>query len=483
MEVEIGTPADAQPTKPPTPAAPPAAPEPPPTPEQIAADQDKLMESMGWKAPTPKPEPALVAPPPPEPAAVEPPPAEPVAPEPPAPAPEPEPEPLVDRTADIIAQTARETGREVARAIQPAPAAPAEPALELSPDDQEDLNAISFLSQTDPKYAGKEKSFKDYLRKLYARQTEWEKANPDGEFNIADEEHADWYEANHPGVELKDIEKGKARLEARAEYDREFGPQIRALKQEQVLREKMPYIMSNVSKRVGDLVERVDPELAKKVRDASGRIVTGDKLKQVEETEDPVTVNVLMETTMNEVFPLLRELEMMGTDGLDYRLDPRNPQHQVLDIFRREKEAQMAEAPKDQQVVNGKQWVTISEMSRMARGKSPAEIADLEKQYWVLTVDDLAELLIDQSAKKAKAQIAQYNELETKRQKRRGSSTPPTAQPPPVPAPKPPVPAPAPSSPKPMSPSLSSTSDVVTSPKRADEQIKSEAERFIANQF
>lgn len=388
-----------------------------------------------------------------------------------------EPEVIVEEpvTPKVIRQIARETVdamREPAAPPAPEPDAPTPP--ELSAEDAEDLRIIQFLERTDPKFTGKADAWVDYCRKVYAYQDKWESENTDKDYNPTDEEHADFFKGTTPPVDAHTLEGGKIDMRVEERYEKRVKPEMDKMRARRALEQNTAVIADNVDKGLHRLVKQASPELAVLLSKSDGTPnMTQAQIAEAHKA-DPIAAAILDETAKH-LEPILIELEksvVMDEQGnYPYKLNPSTNQvHQHIEKYRAQAEANMRNAPPEVRTVNGKQWISMVELDQKVRGvqnskQSPqqrqAQVDALNSQYWVLTIDHVAELVIDDFGKKAKKLIADTDALAQKKYKP-GAPATPSAQP--APSAQPPAaPRLAPvSTARPRPPSFASASDALT---------------------
>lgn len=457
----------------PAPAEPAKEPEPAPTPEELAERQEEVIKSMGWeglvqpdKAKTDEPK---------EPAKDAEPPAEPTAKEPEA-TKEPVTPPAAAVTKEDVEAAAKRAAELVAEqrplpAPAPAPAAPAAPALpmaptELSPDDRKDYDTIAFLEQTQPdKYKGRTQAFLQFTKDYYAYQDAWS-AKPENQGQVFDpesDEHATWLAKHDPGTSDKEIEEGRELMLEERVYNNRLKPVLDQIKQEQVIKETKPIAIQNVALNTLKVVEAVNPELAKLLKDDAGNpSFTKESIAAVGEA-DPIAASVLQRLCAAELEPMVYALEM-SVAGVQIK-DPRITQ--IVSTAERDKlKAPAAERSKD-----GKTFTTIADFNRMDEAQ--------RQQHYTLTVDDIEEMIVAETAKKAKALIedfdnvakAKYKPGDKVTQSRTTRTTEPQPNPPP------------PSGGKPRPPSTSTSGDTARTSDQPSPNLKKYQETMVETMY
>jgi hypothetical protein len=430
--------------KPPVPPKPNVEPEPDPanpvvvpTSEEIEKNAKDLYSTLGWGEPpvtikdTPAGEGTAEVAPAGGAAAA--------APEAPKPEPEPELEPEPEPTTeDIITRTADRVGQSIARAMKPAEPTNQpvnKPDVELSPEDSEYLDVIRFLERKQPaKYSGAAAKFLAYVKAHYAYQDAWAAANPGKEYDMNDSDHVQWYEQNSPDLDHNVLDRAKIDMRVEKEVNDRLEPELKQKRVEAAIQRDVPKIAMKVTKRIHEFMGLVDPTLQALITDDKGNpLMTDASTKKIEEA-DPIAFEVCEELTRNSLEPLLLELGKTMVPELEHKIDPRtNLAHRAIDVFRAEKEGQLKQMPSKDRQKNGRDWITISEYqqrenrinnSSKSDQEKNSELNDLAANYWCLDVDDLEGLIVDSTAKKAKAIIEKRNKTASKKYGKTEANTP-----------------------------------------------------------
>jgi hypothetical protein len=303
----------------------------------------------------------------------------------------------------------------VARVLKPetqAPATAAQPATDLTAEDQSDLNAIQYLERTNPReYHGRGQQFIDYCKARYAYESKWAQDNPDKELDANDEEHQRWYQEHQPDIDLKQLEDAHLDMKVDERFEKRLKPKEDAEKAEKAFAREVPKIGAQVSQSIVHMIGAVNPELVKLVTDANGRpVLTEESINKVDEA-DPIAKEVMDDVVANHLEPMILELEKTQIPELKYRLNPQgNPIHARIASFIENKERDMASAPADVRSQNGKEWVSLSEYARRANSingsnlppaEKQRELAQLDADAWTISVDMIEELITDDCAKLA----------------------------------------------------------------------------------
>lgn len=479
----------------PTPPATQVEPDGPPpkvlSPEEFKAKRADVSRSMGWGEPVEAIAPAVQPERQPEPVVA---PVAPVAPVVPVVTPPEPPVKPLDAKA-LIRETATAVGREVARAVRPEPPvvveAPA-PAFDLSPEDQGDFDLALFLAEQEPqKYGALPARLLEYFKALYGYQDKWLAENPGKQFEPNEPEHEAWFAAHPAPISGDLLEKARVDREVEKRVSQRMRPleeRITMVDSEKALTAALPAINQTVNVWQHNLVRAVDPELAKLLLTDGKVAMTKENIERLDQT-DPVAKAVLdsMCATLN---PVIAELERTAVPGARYRLEPdKNEVHRFIDNQRKAIEKDLQKATKEDQLRDGKEWLSLGEMAtreraiwagRKTQAEKEALVAELHENFWTVTVDDLEDVITDELARQAKAQIEQINSV-GKRKYGNGAPEPRRETPPPQPEP---VREAAPiSRDRSRPPSLSSSSDVVTAPENVRGNVKTAGEERAAVHF
>lgn len=404
--------------------------------------------------------------------------------------PQPESEPT---NAELIAQSAKATAEAIAPLLRPPEAPkPVEPSFEMSPEDQQDYDALLYLETTDPKnWAGKPAAYLAYLKALYDYQDDWMAKNPKEEFNPDDEEHKDWYAKHQPAIDPEALKDARIRMAAEDAAMKKVQPMLDEINRGKAIQEAMPKIASTLTGLIVDMVDQAAPELGALLRKDGKPSVTQEAIAAVE-AKSRIGKRILDDVVKFEMEPLLLQLEMSVDPRFGVALNPSvNQVHARIDQYRAKAEADMLNAPMEVQIQDGRTFSTIEQMQQMrsaiergagTAGEKNRQIAGLNAKYYTLTVDDIEALIVKDCADLAKKRIAQARE---DARSEFGSSIP-NGQPPPEPSPQLASPQPA-FTPRPTPsarpPSMSSSSDMLTTPAAGDTPAKKLGEIVVEKLF
>jgi hypothetical protein len=370
------------------------------------------------------------------------------------------------------------------RRQEPPPAQePATPAFEMSEDDADDYRALQFLESEDPqKYAGKAAQWLAYVKAHYAYQDKWESEHPGEDYDQNHEQHAEFF-TNNP-IDMPDkkvLTKALVRLQVKEGLEESLRPQREKEKATQAWESALPNIAKQVDTSVSKMVTVFDPEIAKLVTGADGRPNPSDDNLAKLAQSDPIAAAILG-SAAKAIQPLLVTLEKTIIPELQFKLDRTNPAHALVIKYTKDAEDKMASAPADIRNQNGKMWKPVAEVQQMRESimrsahtaaEKQRQIEALDQRYWVLTIDNVAEVIVDDYGKKAKKLFDEYDGLAAKKYKPK--ETPAPAEP--QPATPPSAPAAPSNGGRPRPPSLSSAADVVATPQSGTAKQKSAAEQ------
>lgn len=368
----------------------------------------------------------------------------------------------------------------LARGGSPAEPEPlAAPDFDLIAEDREDLAVHQYLARKDPKKHGKApEQFLAFLKKNYAFQDDWMSKNPGQDFNAESPEYVEWLGQNPPPLDRDTIDKARTDMIIDQRVDERLAaitPELQKNKDEKIMRDQTPIISQNVNRQVYAMIDAVDPEFSKLCKDAAGNIDLGEASAARVDEADPIAHAVMMRISQTELSPLIIELEKLATPGLNYKLDPdKSAVHRTIKRYWDQAERDLAAAPEEQQLRDGRRYLTIKQKAAatqsIMRGagtseEKEAKLNELEQGTWVLTIDDLEEIITDDLAERAKREIAALDAPARKKYARQATTAengqPPARRENPQPRPEStPAPAPQPQGNRPP-PSMSSGSDAV----------------------
>jgi hypothetical protein len=447
-----------------------------PTAEEV---QRETFAAMGWGEP---PKPKVTAQAPTAPAA----PAAPASPAQPAPA------AIPQLTQDeVIQRTAAAVGSAVATAMTPivqrqqAPPAPSVPSnteaeqaviAGMGEEDREDLEAVEFIELSKKGTRAKHLA---YVGAVYAYQDKWLESHPGQDFDPDADEHAQFYAANVPPVSQRELDRAKDDMAFERRYNEKVKPEMDALKKEKADREELErrnaawergaagvYLTAN--RAVVSLVKALDPDMAALLTGANGDPDMSNERCQAAAARDPILYEAI-NVAAKGLWQMTVALERTVLEGFEEKMDPKNGVHAAIMQAQREEEARILATPAEASA-GGLRFVTVSEFNRTPS----AQRAGLR----CLTVDDMEAMILKNAIEQAKTAFENIDGIAKKKY-----------LPAPSPAPARHTPAPAPSvqpqqiQRRTFSPSISSTSDVVTPDPGLRDRPKTYGEAAVQDHF
>lgn len=279
---------------------------------------------------------------------------------------------------------------------------------ELSDEEREDIETMKMLEELDPsKYKGHADKTRKFIKDvLNPYRDKWLKEHPGEAFDPDSDEHEAVYK-QQPQVTPDDWQSAKdeLRINRKAEqiFEKKFGPKLTEIEKKNAERAILPKIESEAHAAIESLVKAVDPELAKLIGEE-------DEIKKMAEL-DPIATEVL-DRAAGDLRVLVTELDKLSTPELQYGINDRNPAHRALINFATGYESEIKKMPAKDQLWNGKKFATQEEYGKMNR-------AD-QAQHWVLSGQDIREVLIERFANGVKQDIEAARDKALKFAEKRG---------------------------------------------------------------
>lgn len=344
---------------------------------------------------------------------------------------------------------------------------------ELGAEDREDYEAAVYLEKTFREHRGLGQRFVEYLMALYKYEEEWLSKNPDKEFNPDEPEHDQWF-SDHPApVDRKTLDDAKVDMRVDAKYEARVAPKMKQLDAERAWNTSRAEIFLVANRKVIEVIKIACPAIAAVLVDANGEPALTEDNAAKAEALDPVA-NDIINRTVARVWPIIVELEKTVLPGLDLKLNPaNNAAHAEIIQFQESEEARILADPQER-TKGGKRFVPVREWNTMN--------ASERDNCRTLTVDDVEAVIVREMAARAKKQIEYQDSLAAKKY---GKAEKPNTTP--VPSgremPTAPLPGPRPAGLREPAPSLSSASEVVTTPGTAPARQKTYGEEAAAIHF
>jgi hypothetical protein len=265
------------------------------------------------------------------------------------------------------------------------------------------------------------------------------------------------------------------------QYNRRIKPKEDAIAATEAFEQQLPVITENVTTSVFNFTKEVSPELAKLITNAEGKPAMSKENIDVLMSTDPIAGDIMDEIVRHELEPMLLELEksaIRDKDGVAiFQLNPaKNRVHAAIDQFRQRTERDILEGPAENQVVDGKQFVTVAKFLEMQRkvmasgtaAEQSEKLAEIDRSYWVINMDHVGSSIVKACATKAKNLIEKADKRARSKYGVAEDHANPIQRQAPSPAPAPvaqPAPAPSSNNGKPNAPSFSDQSGIVTAGK------------------
>lgn len=292
---------------------------------------------------------------------------------------------LVDALAEAqkpLVEAIQKQQKQEAKA--PEPAKPT-----LSKSDEKMVARLKKLEEINPSYSGAADNYLSFKEKEKQYQADWERKNPDAEFDPSDSDHSKWYERNEPSIDEDDFEEAKEALireQAEKAVEERIRKEVEPLKRKQAeesaVAKAAPKIEKSLQSIGRNAAAAIDPELGK-IKDLS-------KIAE----ENPVAAEVLTETA-SRWMPIAQAASLLYSG---HPVDDKNPVFQQVGELVASLEEQVSQLDEDAQVRNGKQFATISEYAKMSQRE--------QARHWYIGEDELVEFVDKRMAYEAKTRYS-----------------------------------------------------------------------------
>lgn len=309
---------------------------------------------------------------------------------------------LVETMATTAARAAVEANRASAAPDKPTEA---DPAADLSPADRRDLEVLSYMAKNDDRYKGLDKQFLKFTKEFGAYQADWEKENPDKQFDPEDSEHDTFYAKHEPKYDRADFDEARISmtLDSRMkERERAMEERYGKIESKLLEQELAPVLDRKAGESIHAMVQAVDPEAAK---------VLVEKGQEALAEQDPMTFEVL-DRTASDMRVLVGELEKLSHPSGRFRFDEKNPAHKFLDEFAAGLEQSIKRMPFEDQVRDGKMFATQAELSGMPAAQ--------RSRFWTIDNSIITEELVKSMSEGAKKVLTEQRNKLDKYAKARG---------------------------------------------------------------
>lgn len=254
----------------------------------------------------------------------------------------------------------------------------------MSEDDKELLPILTKMAELRPdRYKNLRRDYIINRKAILDYQKQWEKENPDKEFNDSDEEHNAFFDKH--SVDWKDGDEVAARAEIIADRRVEKAlegtkQELGAIKKRALAQESEPQAWTEKKRNGKKMVEGLGDEFKALINeDGTPNKELIAKLRK----DDPLAADV--------VLPQLGQLEELAAES--YRLhqgivdfDMNNPAHKYLNDFALKETAAIQALPKaEQRDDKGRMFASTMEYGKMSKDK--------QAKHYTLTYQDLNNLL------------------------------------------------------------------------------------------
>jgi hypothetical protein len=314
----------------------------------------------------------------------------------------------LDEARELVVTGVREALKPAEKKSEDEP----KPTDKLSDKDKKRFSVFEQMEKNNPSNAGLAQKFIANLTKHEEYKKSWEGKNPGREFNIADDDHADFVSANDltwdqdEYVEaLTDIKSGKAI----SKVEDKFKNEISGVRRAEIAREERPVINRHQAATAKILFKELGDDFAK-VLDDSGNINIDEIKKLVE--DNPIYGKV--------VFPLAQKVEEFSGELMRVarghvtlrekeptpsewaQMTPTDRQRHILHReiinYAVTQEKIFEKLPDDQKLnQRGQAFTTSDQWEKM----NPAQ----REKHWVLTDKDLSALYAMDASVAAKKSI------------------------------------------------------------------------------
>jgi spore coat protein CotF len=314
--------------------------------------------------------------------------------------------------------------------VDPAPAQVPAGEASLPPEYKRDIAVLRQLEEKNPALKGvADKTLKFYQREASYIEA-WEAKNPGMPFDAEADEHQAFYNTM-PQVSEEMLEQGRAeyerarlKAEVKAELRQEDAPKEQEAQFKRKLQEVAPAANQQGNSAVIQLVQAVDPTLAKV-------LVVGDKAVLTEETiaalekANPAAFEVLNEQA-EKVRVMTTELHKLTNMQGAYMPNPAGAiklvstdetfyPHAELVNFATSLEGELASCPREKTTREGKLFIrqgelnqrvdSIQQAQNMRPDQKQAAFRDLNNRYWTLGEREIQRALVATYAEKSKIRL------------------------------------------------------------------------------
>jgi uncharacterized protein YciI len=277
--------------------------------------------------------------------------------------------------------------------------------LELDDEDKANVIVLERMGKDNPTRFGRlAGEYKTRLEKLAQYQSGWVKEHPGGEFDPEADEHNVFFRDNDPDELLgsQDFTRTVARMEAEKvteKLEEKHARELKKTEDKERLAEIGPKIAVRQIEAAKSYFKGLGDEFSA-VLGEDGRINHAEIKKIVE--RDPTRAPAFAVAQQVEGFA--QELYMLANGLREF--SPNDVRHNAVFQFVNDEERLMQSLPQEQQVWQGKRFITAAEFEKLPESHKP--------YYWHYTEADLTRIYGERMAEQAKTLIAaKEKEFET----------------------------------------------------------------------
>lgn len=299
---------------------------------------------------------------------------------------------------------------------------------DLTDKQRETLEVMDFLGKKDSEYSTLVERTMNFWKAEEKYVADWKAKNPDKEFKLDDEEHAEWYEKHEPQYDDEKFASAREQFKAN-EIERNTLDKVRReterkerLDTERKRQEtEAETITAEVQTAEFEMIKALAPESEQHFL-VDGKPVLTDAQWEKFSEEDPAAAKILRKEG-DYLGRKLKELKRLDRYPNTYLPDEKNQLHVALAQLALEKEDKILALPPEQQLHEGRRFLTMAELgqkqhdihvSKKPRAEKQAALDKLKQDYWVLNSDLMETLVIAQHRKRAGEKLADARDLEEK---------------------------------------------------------------------
>lgn len=331
----------------------------------------------------------------------------------------------------VASETAARTAAEVLKVKEPAAARNIElDGLELNEEDKERIAEMQLAGRANPKFADlSERTMKFWkLEKDFIEQ--W-KANPDNRGKTFDPaEHEEFYAKHEPQFDnaefkktVRQAERDALKAELKNEVSAEANKEVSKLRFETKWKEEAPLIDKAANDVVAQLVEDIDPELAKLLQVDNETVVSPETLDKIV-AQDRLAGKVIVRES-GYLARMIREVERLDRYPEHYQGDRQNPLHVTIFKAALDLEERIENLPKAQQVFDAEKgdnrmFINQGDYNRridkiQSSDATPAEkkkeLEALNASTWTLDKEDVKDAVKRFIVRRVKEKVAELREI------------------------------------------------------------------------